>query len=106
MSAANPLARAAYLLAVQRRAEESRIARQDALQRASKRLRDEIRQWHTSMPPADRQARRTMTEMVKRFRAPASAIGEALFELGWRRGRDWKGFTPYRRWWRPPDQKS
>jgi hypothetical protein len=104
LSPPTPAARAAYLSEVKQRAEQARKAREEALQRASKRLREEIRQWRASLPPEARQGRRTMAELVKRFRAPASAIGLALFELGWRRKRDWRGDRPYARWWRPPPE--
>lgn len=105
MSTPTPAARAAYLAVVQQRAEHIRKSREEAVQRASRRLREDIRQWHADLSPEARQDRRTMAELVKRFRAPAGAIGLALFGLGWQRKRDWKGDRPYARYWKPPEVK-
>ena len=102
----NALLGAAYLSQAKEFCERQRIAREIERRDRSKRLTTAIDQWYTYLPVGERLDRYTMAELVARFKAPASAIGLALHELGWRRKRDWRGDRPYAHFWVIPRVKE
>lgn len=68
-----------------------------------KTLKDEILEWYENLPPGENEMAWSMSFLSKHFGRAPSVLGPMLSEeLGWRRGRVWKGQDAYRRKWFPP----
>ncbi len=68
---------------------------------AARPLEQKIQDYFAALPPEERRAHYTMSELVLIFGAARGQIGTALHTLGWQRKRRFAGGGSYARYWVP-----
>jgi hypothetical protein len=97
-----------YIAKLRRKAAEERARREAeaAVHDPRAKLKGQILQWYSSLPPENRPPNYLMEELARWLRARPQELGIALRELGWRCERRWRKGEAYRHYWIPPDVEA